>query len=71
MDSPDLTGVQWVRGSPPSQTGSYVEVANLPDGGVAFRHSGRPDGQIMVYTAAEWRAFLEGVKQGDFDGLVA
>lgn len=45
-----------------------VEVAMLPDGGVALRNSKDRDGQVHVYTAAEWDAFVKGVHAGEFDG---
>lgn len=47
--------------------GNCVEVAGLPDGGTAVRHSQDPTGPTIVYTAAEWDAFLKGVKVGEFD----
>ena len=47
--------------------GNCVEVAELPDGGRAVRHSKHPTGPAIAYTAAEWDAFLEGVKAGEFD----
>ena len=47
--------------------GNCVEIAELPDGGIAVRHSKHPDGPLIAYTVAEWDAFLEGVKAGEFD----
>lgn len=44
-----------------------VELALLADGGVALRNSKDRDGQIHVYTAAEWDAFVKGVRAGEFD----
>lgn len=32
--------------------------------------SKRPDGPILSYTEDEWREFLLGVKNGDFDDLI-
>lgn len=29
-----------------------------------------PDGPILSYTPAEWREFVSGVKNGDFDDLI-
>jgi predicted secreted Zn-dependent protease len=29
-----------------------------------------PDGPILRYTSAEWREFVSGVKNGDFDDLI-
>lgn len=44
-----------------------VEVALLPAGGVAVRNSRHPDRPPHVFTPAEWRAFLLGMKAGEFD----
>jgi hypothetical protein len=44
-----------------------VEVADLPDGGVAVRDSKDADGPKLVFTRAEWQAFIGGVKDGEFD----
>jgi hypothetical protein len=60
--------VAW-RISTRSGGGDCVEVA-VVDGSVAFRHSHRPDEGIIVYTASEWRAFVEGIKDGEFDDLL-
>lgn len=37
------------------------------DGAVLVRHSQQPDGAVHTFTAAEWRAFIAGVKDGEFD----
>ena len=50
-----------------NQGGNCVEVAELPDGGRAVRDSKNPTGPVIAYTAAEWDAFLAGVKAGEFD----
>ncbi|GAA2688124.1 MULTISPECIES: DUF397 domain-containing protein [Actinosynnema] len=51
--------------------GSCVEVAPLPDGGVAMRNSTLGDASPVVhYTQAELKAFILGVKAGEFDDLV-
>ena len=69
MQGSDKQGsVAW-RISTRSGGGDCVEVAAV-DGSVAFRHSRRPDEATIVYTASEWRAFVEGVKDGEFDDLV-
>jgi hypothetical protein len=46
--------------------GGCVEVA-LVAGGVAVRDSKDPDGPVLHYTDLEWRAFLHGAKNGEFD----
>lgn len=49
--------------------GMCVEAGPLADGTdrVAVRHSRHPDGKVIVYTRAEWEAFVNGVKDGEFD----
>ncbi len=49
--------------------GACVELAPV-DGMVAIRDSKDPAGPILRYTAAEWHAFLDGAKKGEFDHLV-
>lgn len=46
-----------------------VEVAARPGGGAAVRDSKDPDGSVLEFTAAEWAAFLAGVRAGQFDGV--
>ena len=61
--------VEWRKSSFSGQSDDSVgcvEVALLPDGGVALRDSKDRDGQIHVYTAAEWDAFVKGVRAGEF-----
>ncbi|WP_436536083.1 DUF397 domain-containing protein [Actinoplanes sp. HUAS TT8] len=65
----DLTGAEW-RKSTRSGSGNCVEVAlELPGapGYVAVRHSQRPGAEVIVYTDAEWSAFLTGARDGEFD----
>ncbi|MEU8039646.1 DUF397 domain-containing protein [Streptosporangium sp. NPDC049078] len=66
----ERAGIAW-RISTRSENGggSCVEVGPLGDGSgrVAVRHSHRPDGEVIVYSRAEWEAFVGGVKDGEFD----
>lgn len=64
----DLAGVAWRKGSS-AATDGYVETAGLPDGRIAVRHSGRAD-DVVLFTKAEWRAWLSGCKAGEFDDLI-
>jgi len=43
-----------------------VEVAMVA-GKVALRHSKNQDGPVLLFTEAEWRAFVAGTKHGEFD----
>jgi len=47
-----------------------LEVA-VTNGVVVIRNPRRPDGPAVSYTAAEWRAFLEKAKKGEFDNVSA
>ena len=67
----DLTGAQWQRSGPEDDTeGEYVEVAFVPhtDGVtyVAMRNSKQLE-PVLVFTMAEWDAFVAGAKDGEFD----
>ncbi len=48
--------------------GACVMVARDGDS-VVFGNTSQPDGPVYVYTRAEWREFLAGVKSGDFDEI--
>ncbi|MFD0857288.1 DUF397 domain-containing protein [Actinomadura adrarensis] len=53
----------------PNNGGSCVEAGPLNDGTerVAVRHSHHPDAEVILYTRAEWEAFLKGVRNREFD----
>ncbi|WKK22192.1 DUF397 domain-containing protein [Streptomyces olivoreticuli] len=60
----DLTGATW-RKSPASNTNDHcVEIADLPDGGMAVRDSKNPHRPDLRYTADEWAAFRTGIING-------
>ena len=61
------TGPYWVKSSLSLANGNCVEVADLPDGGVGVRNSRDPDGLVLRFTQDEWRAFLGGVRNSEFD----
>jgi Domain of unknown function (DUF397) len=49
--------------------GNCVQVASVA-GMVAIRDSKDPGGPILTYSAQEWTAFTEGVKNGDFNDII-
>jgi hypothetical protein len=46
--------------------GDCVEIAFVADG-VLVRHSRNPSGPVLSFTRSEWRAFLAGSHNGEFD----
>ena len=78
-DDLDLTGAEWITFSvdedPDQESDEFpegkVQLAKvLHTDGVTYyvlRNSHEPDGPVLVYTPAEWTAFVEGVKLGEFD----
>jgi hypothetical protein len=63
----DRADARWFKSSFSSgNTDNCVEVAFVDDA-VAVRDSKDRDGGVHVYTTPEWRAFLAGVKDGQFE----
>jgi hypothetical protein len=64
----DLTGAVWHKSTRSGGNGGdCVEVAvNLP-GLVAVRDTKDREGAALVFTHAEWAAFVAGVRDGEFD----
>ena len=63
----DLTDARWftsTHGGPDGE--GRVEVAFVGDA-IAVRDSTNPSGPALIFTAAEWDAFVGGAKDGEFD----
>jgi hypothetical protein len=68
--SETLPPIAWhISSKSDNQGGNCVEAGPLADGSgrVALRHSKNPDGPVIVYTRAEWDAFIGGAKDSEFD----
>ena len=65
----DLSRAAWRKSARSNNGGACVEIAvNLP-GIIAMRDSKDPNGPALIFTPAEWDAFVGGVKDGEFDQL--
>ena len=64
----NLDDAQWIKSRKSSGSGQCVQVAKVGDK-IAVRDSKNPDGPVLVFTAGEWDAFTEGVRDGDFNAL--
>jgi len=62
----DERNLRWFTSSA-SGGGNCVEVAHLPEGGVALRDTKDRGKAPHMYTRDEWQAFLVGAKNGEFD----
>ncbi|MFC6093933.1 DUF397 domain-containing protein [Saccharothrix lopnurensis] len=63
----DPATLTWQRSTFTQNT--CVEVAQVP-GGALFRNSTIENSPVVPYTTDELRAFILGVKNGEFDGLL-
>jgi hypothetical protein len=56
----------WLKSSRSGNNGQCTEVRDRGDA-IDVRDSKNPDGPVLTFTPAEWGAFVEGVKAGEFD----
>jgi hypothetical protein len=70
MSVADLPELRWQKSRRSNPSGNCVELAGMPDGGIAVRNSRDPHGPALIYTYDEMVAFIDGAKDGDFDNLV-
>jgi hypothetical protein len=62
----DLSRAAWHTSSYSGNGGNCVQIArNLP-GVVAVRDSKNPDAGTLVFSPAEWKVFLGGIRQNQF-----
>ncbi|MGH3613566.1 MAG: DUF397 domain-containing protein [Pseudonocardia sp.] len=65
--STSLAEARWRKSSHSGAVGNCVEIAALSSGEMAFRNSRDPGGPALIFTQAEFVAFLGGAKSGEFD----
>jgi hypothetical protein len=71
MPADRLTMAHWRKSRVSNPSGSCVEIAELPAELVAVRNSRDKSGPALIYPRAELAAFLQGAKNGEFDGLLS
>ena len=64
------SGSVWIKSSLSYANGNCVEVASLPGGTIGVRNSRHAAGPVLRFTPQEWHAFLGGVRNGEFDGML-
>jgi Domain of unknown function (DUF397) len=62
------TTIIWRKAAKSNGAGACVEVSSVR-GTILVRDSKNPDGPVLEYTQAEWSAFLDGAKNGEFDSF--
>jgi len=61
------SALSWTKSSFSHANGNCVEVADLPNGKVGLRNSRDASGPVLQIPPEEWRAFLSGAQNGEFD----
>lgn len=65
---PTLSNLSW-RVARNCNGGNCIRVAPRADM-IVIGDSKNPDGPMLSYSRSEWVAFVEGIRQGDFDDLI-
>lgn len=69
MTDAEIAGLSWSKAQFSNINGACVEIASAP-GKIAIRDSKDPGGPVLIYTPIEFRAFLDGARNGEFDSLL-
>ena len=66
MSEPEPASLAWRKSSESADGGDCVEVATSPEF-VYVRNSKYPDGPVLTFLPREWKAFVAGVRNGEFE----
>lgn len=66
MTDPESADGVWRKSKASQPDGDCLEVA-FGNEAVRIRHSLDPRGAVLSFSYAEWRAFLAGARDGEFD----
>ncbi len=64
-------GPSWTKSSLSHANGNCVEIANIEGSQVGMRDSKNVTGPVLGISREEWRAFLGGIRNGEFDKFSA
>lgn len=67
MPGPAAISDGWRKSSFSQGAGECVEFARAASGEILIRDSKNPGGPMLTFTAGEWRAFLAGVRNSEFE----
>lgn len=67
VDAQQLRRAEWRKSTYSANGSTCVQVARNLSGIVAVRDCKDPDGPKLVFSPDEWRAFVAGVRDGEFD----
>lgn len=68
VSATERASLVWVKARSSTSYGQCIQVASAT-AGVAMRDSKDPDGPILLYTRTEFKTFLDGARNGDFDHI--
>ncbi|NUR92651.1 MAG: DUF397 domain-containing protein [Nonomuraea sp.] len=67
MIGPAVSSDGWRKSSFSAGAGECVEFKRGSTGDILIRDSKNPAGGVLSFTAGEWRAFLKGVRNDEFE----
>jgi hypothetical protein len=68
ISTADVGGTLWRKSSFSNMNGSCVEISRLMPDRIGVRDTkDNGIGPVLIFTAAEWHAFIAGAKEGQFD----